>query len=311
MFKRFLLQMPDGDSGAGGLGGEGDAGGDAGNSGSDGGDSGSNGTPPASADVGPAWAKGWEGLDQDLLGDPSLKAIQNPAALLKSYVHSQKNMGKNKTIIPDKNSTQEERDQFYQKIGVPLEESKYAESVKYDKDKTVLGEDLSKEYVKLAHNLRILPDQAQKVYDFFNTQTASKAERIQQESAAKMQEELDGLQSKLGVEAYNVKLTKATNFLKENAPPEFMEFLGKTGLGKNAAVVSAFMQMADKFGSEENLPSGDNSSAMTIDDIERSINDMLGNSGGAYLNPSHPDHKRSVNEMLSLQTKLDKARTRA
>lgn len=311
MFKRFLLQAPEGDSGAGGIGGEtGGTGTADGGSPGDGGTGGDPaGTPPGEY-VGPEWAKDWKDVEAGLLNDPSLKAIQTPAALIKSYVHAQRNQGRDKVILPGKNSTKEEVDQFYQKLGVPLDEQKYLESVKFDKDKNYLGEDIGKEYAKQAHDLRIMPDKAVKLYEFIADKTKAQQDRAVQEHAAQTQSDLDGLRDKLGEDAYKVKLTKATSFLKENSTPEFLEMLGKSGLGKNAVLVDAFMKMADKFSKEESLPGGDENLTLTIGEMQGEINTMMGDFKGPYHNTSHPDHKRQVQHMLDLQTKVDKAKNR-
>jgi hypothetical protein len=299
MFRKYMLMNT-----AGGIG--------------DGGGSGDAGDPPSNSDAntgdqsgqntefsGPEWAKGWEGVEPEFLNDPALKAINNPASLLKSYVHAQRNIGKKGVLIPTENSPKEEWDQFYQKVGVPLEETKYKESLKLPEDK-VLGDEFNSGFLKLAHETRILPTQAAKVYEYINTQVKTTAEREAAAKAESTQAELNALAEELGSEAYGVKLNKATTFLKEHAGEDFVKFLGESGLGKNAKVVKAFMNMADKMMKEERIPGGDSTFGMTKADLEREINKVMGDFNDPYHKVSHPDHKRRVDEVQTMFSKLEK-----
>lgn len=308
--ERFYRRMNE----AGGLGDDtGGAGGGEGGEGTPRNDNtgdGGNGGDPGTEYVGPEWAKDWEGLNDlgaDVLGDPSLKVFNSPAALLKSYVHAQKQLGKKGVMIPGENSTKEEWDQFYQKVGVPLEEQQYFEKAKLPEDKS-LGEEFGKEFLKTAHELRVQPGQAAKLYEFFSTKAQASAETFQKEMAEKTQAELNALRDEWGTDAYGVKLSKAQLFLKETVGEDFVKYLGESGLGKNAQIVKAFATMAEKYLGEDDIPKGDPAQGMTINDLEREINKAY--SDPVYLNPQHPDHKRRVDEVQSYFKRLDKARTR-
>lgn len=308
MFKKFMLMNAAGGLGDGGAG----TGGDNGGNGADNGGGANNGG--SNEYVGPAWAKEWEGvadLGAELLNDPSLKVFESPTALLKSYVHAQKQLGKKGTMIPDQNSTKEEWDQFYQKVGVPLEDTKYKEALKLpEKEANTLGDEFNGAFIKLAHESRVKPDQAQKMYDFFNSQVKSNQEKLSTEYSQKTQAELDALRDEWGAEAYGVKLTKAEAFLKETAGEDFVKFLGTTGLGKNVNMVKAFAAMADKYMSEGEIPNGNATYGQTISEIEKSVNQIMGDLKDPYYNPNHPDNKRRVDEVLAMNRKIDQLRSR-
>jgi hypothetical protein len=298
MRTRFLLLNE-----AGGIGGDngGGAGGDAPPV-NDGGGNGNGGAP----DIfdGPEWAKGWEGVEPEILKDPSLKAIKDAPTLLKSYVHAQKNLGKKGVLIPSENSPKEEWDQFYQKVGVPLEETKYKEAVKFT-EHAKLGDEFNQGFLKLAHEARVQPAQAQKLYEYFDTQVQQTSQKITQQSAQQMQAELDSLRDSMGEEAYNVKLSKTVNFLKETAGDEFITYLGQSGLGKNATLVKHLMGLADKAGKETTIPQGDPGYGMTRDELQREINKSF-DPTDPYMKPNHPDHARRVAEIQSYYKKLEK-----
>ncbi len=257
--------------------------------------------------VGPAWAKDLKlNVEREILVDPALGPITDLNSLVKSYVHAQRKIGQKGVLIPSENSSKEEWDDFYQKVGVPLEEQKYLDSVKFDKEKVKLDEGFQKEFLKMAHNLRMQPKQAQQVFEFFDNQAKSTSERFMKQTEETMQQELDKLRDEWGPDAYNAKLGKTAQYIKETIGQDFLTYLGQSGLGKNAQIVKAFASIADKYYKEDNIPSG-STSTMTISDIQKEINTIMSNFDDPYHKSSHSDHKRRVDEVHELFAKLDKA----
>jgi hypothetical protein len=299
--ERFFRRMNEagagglGDGGAGAAGGASGAGGE-GAAGTTGGS-----TPPVYS--GPEFAKDW-GIDPEIANDPSLAVFKSPADLAKSYVHTKKEVGKKGVLIPSDNAPKEEWDQFWAKAGVPLEEAKYKESFKAP-EKSELPAEFTDGFLKLAHEARLRPDAASKVLNYVDSQVKAESQKVQQQQVEQMQGELNKLMETMGTEAYNVKLAKTTNFLKEAAGDEFVQFLGKTGLGSNATVVKHLMAIADKYGKEGEIPPGDSSYGMTKADIQREINLVHGNFEDPYHKPNHPDHQRRVAEVQGYYKKLE------
>lgn len=253
---------------------------------------------------GPEWAKGIEGLDQDILSDPALGPIKGLDGLVKSYVHAQRKIGEKGVVIPNENSTKEEWDTFYQKVGVPLEEDKYKENFQFSEEDK-LGEEFTQGFVKKAHELRVSPKQANEIYKYFEEQATAGSERYFSELQEQRQADLDKLADEWGHEAYKVKLAKTENFLKENVGDEFLQYLGESGLGKDAKVVKALSQIVDKFTKEEDLPKGGGPTVgMTKDEMQKEINNVMTNFDDPYHKPSHPDHKRRVDEIQKYFAKL-------
>ena len=58
-------------------------------------------------------------IPEDLQNDPSLANIQDVASLAKGYVHAQHMVGADKVAIPTRETTPEELDAFYNKLGRP------------------------------------------------------------------------------------------------------------------------------------------------------------------------------------------------
>jgi hypothetical protein len=269
-------------------------------------------TPEATVDEGvdlsnvPAWARELK-VDAEILQDPSLKAINDLDSLAKSYVHAQRKIGQKGVILPGENSTQEEWDTFYQKTGVPLEEQEYGSQVNFgESGEKTFDENFNADFVKKAHELRIRPDQASQMYKFFNEQANTTAEHFQAENAEKQQAALNELRDSLGEDAYNVRLSKASQLINEELGAEFNEYLQKSGLGKDAKVVEAFMKLANKMYGEEKIPTQTGGSVMTKDQMQNEINLAMGNFDDPYHKPNHPDHQRRVKEIQKFFAKLEK-----
>jgi hypothetical protein len=251
----------------------------------------------------PEWAKDFK-VDKELLIDPSLKAIKDVDSLVKSYVHAQRQLGKKGVLIPSENSTKEEWDTFYQKIGVPLDDKAYKESLKLPKE-SVLGEHFGEEFAKMAHELRVSPKQAAKLYEFFDGQTKVGAERNTQEYTERVTKELTALKNHYGADAYQVGLAKANRFLVENVGKEFMEHLKGSGLANDAKVVDAFIKIASKHYGEETIPNPKGNPALSKEAAQREINQVMGNFDDPYHKTNHPDHKRRVDEIQKLFALFD------
>ena len=264
-------------------------------------------TPDENVDMSgvPEWAHSLE-VDKDILLDPSLKAINDVNSVAKSYVHAQRKIGQKGVLLPNENSTQEEWDTFYQKTGVPLEEQDYISKVEFAAEgEQLLGQTFNEGFIKKAHELRIRPDQATQMYQFFSESAKSSSENFSSQIEEQRQEGLNQLRDSLGEDAYNVQLTKASQLIKEELGDEFSGYLQETGLGKDPKVVGAFMKLATKFYKEDPIPTGQSRSGMTKDEMQAEINNALGNFDDPYHKPNHPDHKRRVKEVQNFFAKME------
>ena len=303
---RLMNGLGDDGGDSGGAGGLGDEGGAGDNTGGGSGDNSNSGTGGDAGFVGPAWAKDLKlSVEADILKDPALGPITDLNSLVKSYVHAQRKIGQKGVLIPTDNSPKEEWDTFWQKIGVPLEESKYQETVKLSTEEG-LDAEFNKEFAKMAHELRVPPKQAEKLHKFFAEKSKASADKYLSESSTRIESELAKLEAEWGPEAYTQKIRQANDVLKEHVGPEFLTYLKDSGLGKNAQVIKAFTKLASQVLKEPELPSGTGGNgAMTYDDIQREINKAF-NADDPYMKSTHPDHKRRVDEVQKLYAKLEK-----
>lgn len=254
-------------------------------------------TPPEGGQfTGPEWAKGFE-VEPEILQDPSLKAIKDLPSLVKSYVHAQKKMGMDKVVIPNKNSTQEEWLQFYGKLGLPSTLEEYGIKTP---EKNVFGEELVNKFKEVAFQHKLLPDQANAVFEFLNTYTSEQAAALEEANQNSVQEAIQSLQQEWG-ESFPQNVRKAKLAVLEFGGQDFQKYLDESGLGNDPQLVKAFAKIGESFFKEDKFGAeGKPAYAMSPDEAQKKIGEIQGDFNGPYYNTMHPDHNRTVQEVNKL-----------
>lgn len=243
---------------------------------------------------------GWlKGIEKSLAEDPSMKAIQDMPALVKSYVHAQRMMGKNKVIIPGKEATEDEVKQFFMKVGLPESVDKYDIQVK---NKEELDTDFLKAFKEAAYSANILPDQAQKLFDWYNEKMDSTIKSTQESQNNLLQEEVNNLKKEWG-EGFDKKLSLAKQALKQFSDKDTMVYLEQSGLGNDTKLIRLFSKIGEAILSEDTFKVesvGD--FGKTPSEAKAEVNEILGNSKSPYWNKAHPSHKDLVQRVNKLMT---------
>lgn len=257
-----------------------------------------NDTPPATpppSDL-PEWLKG---VDPEIAKDPSLKVFTNHQDLIKSYVHAQKMLGKDKAILPTKNSTDVEWKQFYQKLGLPE-----FEAYQINKgEKYVVQDEVLAEFKKLAHDSNLLPHQAQKVMDWFNEKASGNMSIAQKEAEAKMTEGWTELAKEWG-QGFDKNMNAAKAVIQEFGDENFVKYLNESGLGDDPKLAKFLAQIGknlkeDSF--DENISTRH---AMTPQEAKAAYAKIIGDPNHPYRNDQHPEHKMAVEEVTKLFTMM-------
>jgi len=232
-------------------------------------------------------------LPDDLKTDPSLKTIQDIPGLAKSYIHSQKMIGKDKIVLPNEFATKEEWDDVFNKLGRPPSPEEY----KIDGEAT----DLINNFKPVAHNLGLNNNQVQELIKFYNgvqEQATNEAQVDAEQQRAQTESEL----RKTFGRAYDNKLSAAmrlaqTVFSKEQL--DSVKLADGTTLGNNVDLIKGFVKLADKMGEDRPLPNPQEN-VMTPDQAQEKINTLI-EPGSAYWNKTHPNHQRVVDEVFRLR----------
>ena len=105
---------------------------------------------------------------------------------------------------------------------------------------------------------------------------------------------------------YNKRLDQAKRLAVETLGNDILNnavLNDGTRLGDNAQVVKAFSMLADKL-SEDELVKGDGVDYQTASEIEKEISELT-EDGSPYWNKTHPNHKKTVEQVFKLREQLN------
>jgi len=289
---------------------EGDGGGDAGDSGDGGGDAGNGGDGTGGGGEGgvkstdvrtfmdekgnftnPAWAG--EG------GEALAAKFKTLSGLSKSYANLERQLGNsNKVAIPNENSTDEDRSDFYNRLGRPETAEGY-ELVKPDSvDEAYWSADDAKGYGEFAHTIGLTKDQASKlaIWQAERVGTAGAANAAEVET---MQgEAVAALKKDWGVD-YDTNLEAAKRGATATGGQELVAhpLANDPVFIRAMAKVGAMVKEDGSIGIRDTKGGG---AAPIQDQIDAIRNDKA----GPYYHANHPDHQKMVNRVNALVTKL-------
>ena len=233
--------------------------------------------------------------------EKALDNFNNMEDFVKSYLHAQKLVGADKIPVPNKHATDEDWNEVFKRLGAPENPDDYKYNIK-DQD---LDQTQVKEFNKAAHQLGLLPKQAEGLIKFYNEMNGSNA-ASQEEAAAQAQLQTETeLKAEFGPQ-FSKRLDQAKKLAVNSLGSEFLEntyLKDGSRLGDNIKVIKAFSELADKL-SEDEIIKGDGSEYMTAKDIEKEINELT-QEGSAYWSKTHPNHNKAVQEVLKLREMLN------
>lgn len=236
-----------------------------------------------------------DSLPDDLKADPSLSSILDIQSLAKSYVHGQKMIGKDKIIIPDKFATEEDWQKVYQKLGLPESPDKYEFKAPEGMD-----EDFVKGFKELAVKNGILPKQADKLFEFYNSHVEKVISTNEAENKRVFEESVNGLKKEWG-QAFDRKLQAASGLFNQIADEDSKKVFNETGIGNNPSVIKLFAKIAEQMGEDKFVQANNlGSMGVTPAEAQQKINEIYGNKDHPYYNKSHPSHRDALNEMTKL-----------
>ena len=257
-------------------------------------------TPPVEPVVPPVtpptgdWDSIKASINEELRGDSAMDTINSLDGLVKSYIHGQKAMGKDKISMPDKHSTREDYIDVLRKLGSPEKLDDYKVNIKEEVDKEFVDG-----FKAAAHKAGLLPWQAEEVVNYIVGDAKSKIDAGTAATDASQEDNIKLLKAEWG-EAFEQNIQKANIALDEflpNADDRKMlsGMSNNTALIKLLAGVSGLMS-EDKFIGHGNGQFGKMSPAEALEKA-RSIQ---GDKEHPYRNAGHLNHKNAKEEVQNL-----------
>lgn len=247
----------------------------------------------------------YEGIDKTIFEDPSLKAFKdetgklNGQNLLKSYVHAQKAMGRDRLMVPTDNDAPEAWKEVYHKLGLPKDIKEYSP---VPTDYEVENQEVFNQFKEIAFNAGILPKQAQQILEWHAKNEEAQQIQAQEAQNNYYKEGIQSLQKEFG-QAFDQKIGVAQQAVKTFCSPEIVEMLDSSGLGNDPAVVKFFVSLGEQLLEDGANPSTGVTSMqgkLSPQEAQEEINKVMSDMSHPYFNKDNAQHNDAVRKMNQL-----------
>ena len=220
-------------------------------------------------------------IPEELRDHPSISPIKDVENLARSYVNAQRLIGTDKIPMPS-NPTEEDLDRIYDRLGRPETPQDYGIAA----DGSIVTEEVAKEYSDIAHKLRLTPDQAQGVLEYYRSTVEKTGAATVEMAEAAREATVSSLKQEWG-RAFDQKVEAAAKVAQEFGNPEMFDITLQDGskLGDNPEFIKAFAKIADfrqSVTSEDTVAEMSQSNVMTPADAKAEIDAIMNDRNGPY-----------------------------
>ena len=238
-------------------------------------------------------------IPEDLRQHPSLSPIKDVENLARSYVNAQRLIGADKIPMPV-NPTDEDLDRIYGKLGRPESPDQYGIAA----DGNIITEERATEYADITHKLRLTPDQAKGVLEYYRSVAENDMTTMANTNAQAMEQSAAALQAEWG-DNYDAKMQSAQKVVDQFEAGNIMEMqlADGTKVGNHPDVIRAFAKIADfrqTVTSEDTVSEGTSSLGMSVQQASNEIQAIMGDRTHAYWDKKNPTHGQAVERMQQL-----------
>jgi len=256
------------------------------------------------APIAPATPPSWkDSISEDFRNDPSIEKFTEIDALAKSYINATKMIGQDKLVIPTNNSTEDQWNEVYEKLGRPESADKYTLDI--NSEVVSMDEGAVKSFAEQSHKLGLNNKQAQGILEFYknNMEGTAQQSKIDTETAQTQAEQQ--LRQEWGRD-FEGKVKQAGALAKANINPEVldMQLQDGTRIGDHPEIIKGFAKIAGMM-SEDKILSSESENTNTSKDIESEISAISNDKNGPYWNKNHPDHDKTVQKVYTLREMLN------
>jgi len=251
----------------------------------------------------PTVAKSWkEAIPEDLRNDPNISKFTELEALAKSYINATRMIGQDKVAVPNNNSTDDQWNEVYNKLGRPESPDKYKLEIK--SDVVPLDDGAIKSFAENAHKLGLNNKQAQGILEFYKESMEGSVQQSRVDTETAQANTEAQLRKEWG-RAFDDNIKRAGAVAKANMNPQIldMELKDGTRLGDHPEVIKGFANIANLL-SEDKLVGTESENVSQGVDYQSEISKIVNDRSGPYWNKSHPDHDKVVQQVFTLRTMM-------
>ena len=186
------------------------------------------------------------------------------------------------------NPTDEDLDRIYGRLGRP--ESPEGYGIKADGN--IVTEDVAANFADVSHRLRLTPEQASGIMDYYRSSVEQSSEMSNQMAEEARENTVASLQQEWG-RAYETKLEAAVKAVREIADPEpfIINLYDGSKLGDNPDFIKAFAKIADfrqTVTSEDTVSESPQAMVMTPKEAQAEVDAILNDRSHVYWDKSNP-----------------------
>lgn len=235
----------------------------------------------------PNW---YENLSEDIKDAPALQNFKDINGLAKSLVNAQKLIGADKIQLPSDKSTEEEWDEFYNKIGRPESPDKYQFNLP---EGVEVNEGMLKGFGETAHKLGLNNKQAAELLTWYNSSVGDINQQQAMQEAKTYEEAEKALKTEWG-HKYDENISFAQRTAKTFA---LGEMLAERNLDNDPAMIKALADIGKSL-SEDTIVGSTTNPFPNNPNVE--INRIMGDKNHPYHQKDHPQHDDAVKQMNQL-----------
>ena len=241
-----------------------------------------------------------DSISQEFREDPNISKFTEIDSLAKSYINATRMIGQDKVAVPNENSTDDQWNEVYGKLGRPESADKY--KLEVNSETAQIDEGSIKSFAENAHKLGLNNKQAQGILEYYkNSMEGSEQQSRIDTETAQAQSEAE-LRKEWG-RSYDENIKRAGAIAKANMSEDIlnMELKDGTRIGDHAAVIKGFANIANLM-SEDKMIGTDEDSATGGRNLDEEISKIVNDRDGPYWNKGHPDHDKIVQQVFTLRS---------
>jgi hypothetical protein len=156
-------------------------------------------------------------------------------------------------------------------------------------------------YKELAMKERILPQQAQAIYNWYRERGQQAMDSQEQAHMDEIHREQQALKDEWG-DKYDRNLQLAQIAVRSIDDPNFMEYLEDSGLATNPKLIKAFAKLGESMHEEAQIVDGDSKSPLqsSKDSASQRLAEIYEDPSNPIYHKSHPAHERVRQEVRQL-----------
>ena len=260
--------------------------------------------PISSTTEQPVVAKSWkEAISEEFRNDPNISKFTELDALAKSYINATRMIGQDKVAVPNENSTDDQWNEVYAKLGRPESADKYKLDI--NSEVAPIDEGAIKTFAETSHKLGLNNKQAQGILEYYKSMMEGSAQQSKVDTETAQAQAEQQLRQEWG-KTFDENVKKAGSIAKANLGVDVLDMQLKDGtrLGDHPEVIKGFAKIADMM-SEDKIVSTESENVDQGRDLEQEISRIMNDRSGPYWNKGHPEHDKIVQQVYTLRSMID------